>query len=118
MGEHVRYFRVSGQRAATGSVSPSNESEAKELGAIVEQMRVGRAPDPNSELMKYLRSSFLSLGFSAVARAGGSLSFSRLGGEFRVFVRENEREVLVVELYRDGSAVAVGIFPKGSCGDA
>ena len=111
MGEDVRYFRVSGQRASTGSVSPSNESEAKELGAIVEQMKVGRAPNPDSELMKYLRSS-LPIESSAVARAGGSLSFSRLGGEFRVFVRENEREVLVVELYSDGSAVAVGIFPK------
>ncbi len=95
-------------------ITPSNESEAADMKKLITEMHAGRAPSPSSGLMKYL-ATLSPQETHALEQQAGSLSFvsEDMGAtSARAFVRENDKELLVVEIAAEGLAMKIGIFPK------
>jgi hypothetical protein len=126
-GEGMHHLYLKNGKASFNTVKPSNQSEAEEVRALLRQIQEGKAPNPDSGLMKYL-STFTPMQVNPVQTKAYSLSFIMgIGAALgvpedqlppavkdapRVFVRENSKEILVAEVWGEGHAVKVGIFPK------
>jgi hypothetical protein len=127
-GEGVHHLYVKKGKASFNAVKPSDESEAKDLRVLLDQVHAGKAPARDSGLMKYL-GGFTPMQTNPVEVKAGALSFimgigADLGAKEdqlpeavrsapRDFVRENDKELLVVEVWGEGTAIKIGIFPKG-----
>ncbi|MFP2924627.1 hypothetical protein ACLESO_05305 [Pyxidicoccus sp. 3LG] len=126
-GEGLHHLYVKDRKGSFNIVKPSSPAEAEELRAHLGQIHSGAAPAGTSDLMRYL-STFTPMQVNPVETKSNSLSFIMgLGAELgvkedqlpaamrdapRVFVRENDKEILVAEVWGEGHAVKVGIFPK------
>ena len=127
-GEGVHHLYVKKGKASFNTVKPSDESEAQDLRALLDQVHAGKAPARDSGLMKYL-GGFTPMQVNPVEVKAGALSFIMgIGADLGVkedqlpeavrsaprdFVRENDKELLVVEVWGEGTAIKIGIFPKG-----
>jgi hypothetical protein len=113
-GEGVHHLYLKNQRGSFNAVTPSNADEAAEAKASLERIHGGSAPRADSELMKYL-ASFTPMQTGAVETKAGSLSFPSASGipdSPIVFVRENDKEMLAVEVWGERHAIKIGIFRK------
>jgi hypothetical protein len=114
-GEGISHLYVRNQMASFNAVKPSNDSERKEHRAIMEGLKSGIPPRPRSELMEYL-STFSPRHTVPLESKASSLSFTVSDSAdlpVKVFVRENPGEILVVEVWGEGKAVKIGVFPTG-----
>jgi hypothetical protein len=126
-GEGIHYLYLRGGQGSFNALKPSNAEEAAEMKTLVEGIHAGKAPPASSGLMKHL-STFTPQQLQPVEERAKSLSFViSMGAELgvpedplpgqlkdppRVFVRENAKEILVVEVWSEGHLVKVGVFPK------
>ncbi|HYV45859.1 MAG TPA: hypothetical protein VFA20_13415, partial [Myxococcaceae bacterium] len=112
--ENLHALHVKDGKGSFGTVRPSNESEAKEMEEALQQIHQGKAPSRTSALMQYL-SQVTPPEASPLESRLGSLSFNveaSPGPGPSVFVRENDEEVLVVEIWEGNHSMMIGIFPK------
>lgn len=125
--EDIHHLYVRNGRASFNAIKPSDEGEATELRSMLEQLHSGKAPSRESGLMRYL-STFTPAETNPVETVANCLSFAmgdsglneeslppalRTMPPSKVFVRENQKELIAVEVWGEGHLVMVGIFPKG-----
>ncbi len=111
-GIHALYLKQS--KGSFKSMRASNASESVDMHKALNELHAGYAPSPSGGLMKRIVELTPSE-MKALEQKTETLSFiieEDSDSVTRAFVRENEKEILVVEIWGDGYEMEVGIFPK------